>query len=280
MMQTIKKTLLILLLTAIVLCAWLTLLDIPATERIDAGVKRALISFTSARALNAVISVAQGTEIAAQPMGVGVTLTPGQLLDPINDLVEQFSSLMLIASVALGTQKVLLLIGSYWPVSVLLTIVTLVWSVLYWQEKLRPMWLSKILLLLLMVRFVIPIITLGSDMIFQHFLLEDYQVNQQALVAASSEVDALIQQSETNTPLAAEAENPSLWQQSKQNFANLMTKTHDAFDIRAHMEKLQAQAEAWTRHIINLIVIFLLQTLLIPLILVGGLYSMVIKGVD
>lgn len=279
-MQTIKKTLLILVLTAIILCAWLTLFDLPATERVDAGLKRALISFTSARALNAIISVAQGTEIAAQPMGVGVTLTPGQLLDPINDLVEQFSSLMLIASVALGTQKVLLHMGSFWPVSVLLTIITLVWSVLYWQEKSRPKWLTKLLLLLLMVRFVIPIITLGSEMIFQQFLLEDYMEHQQALVAASAEVDAFIQHSEMKTPPQAAVEDPSFWQQSKQNIANLMTKTHAALDVKAHMEKLQIAAEAWTRHIINLIVIFLLQTLLIPLILVGVLYSMVINNTD
>ncbi|MCB1944024.1 MAG: hypothetical protein KDI53_18575, partial [Candidatus Accumulibacter sp.] len=83
--------------------------------------KRALVSFATARALNAVISVAQGTEVSMQPAGMGVVLTPGQLLDPVNDLVEQFSHLMLAASVAFGVQKVLISIGAYWVISLLLT---------------------------------------------------------------------------------------------------------------------------------------------------------------
>jgi hypothetical protein len=47
------------------------------------------------RGLNAVISMAQGTELAIKPMGVGVTLTPGELLDPLNDMIEQVSSVLL-----------------------------------------------------------------------------------------------------------------------------------------------------------------------------------------
>ena len=75
--------------------------------------------------MNALISVAQGTEISAQPLGVGGTLAPGQLLDPLNDLVEQFSALMLAASIAFGIQKVLITIGAYWLISLVLTGVVL-----------------------------------------------------------------------------------------------------------------------------------------------------------
>ena len=53
----------------VVLCAWFVPLDRLATEQVDAGLKRALVSFATARALNAVISVAQGTEIAAHASG-------------------------------------------------------------------------------------------------------------------------------------------------------------------------------------------------------------------
>jgi hypothetical protein len=82
---------------------------------------------TRARALNAVISVAQGTEVSLQPLGVGVTLAPGQLLDPVNDLVEKFSDLMLMASVAFGVQKVLISMGGYWLISLLLTFAAIGW---------------------------------------------------------------------------------------------------------------------------------------------------------
>ena len=62
------------------------------------------------------ISVGRGMEVAIQPMGVGVTLAPGQLLNPINDLVENFSSLMMAACIALGAQKILIHIGGHWIV--------------------------------------------------------------------------------------------------------------------------------------------------------------------
>jgi hypothetical protein len=69
--------------------AWYRPIQDQAKAQVDAGLKRALISFASARTLNAIISVVQGTEMSVQPFGVGLTLTPGQVLDPINDLLEQ-----------------------------------------------------------------------------------------------------------------------------------------------------------------------------------------------
>ena len=94
---TFRNAVAVIAMLAVVWGAWLAPLDAPATEQVEAGLKRALISFAAARALNGVISVAQGTEVSVQPLGVGVTLAPGQLLDPINDLIEQFSNLMLLS---------------------------------------------------------------------------------------------------------------------------------------------------------------------------------------
>lgn len=83
-MAAIHRAIMPLLMLALVACAWLAPLDGPATDQVDAGLRRALISFVTARALNAAISVAQGTEISVQPVGVGATFAPGQLLDPAN----------------------------------------------------------------------------------------------------------------------------------------------------------------------------------------------------
>ena len=114
-MDIARRALLALALGALVVCSWLAPMDAPAMARVDAGLKRALVSFATARVLNAAISVAQGTEARVQPFGFGVTLAPGQVLDPVNDLVEQFSNLMLAASVVFGIQKVLIAVGGYWP---------------------------------------------------------------------------------------------------------------------------------------------------------------------
>ena len=80
-MDITRRIILAVFLAIVILCSWLSPLDAPAIRQVDAGLKRALVSFAAARTLNALISVAQGTEISALPFGVGVTLTPGQVLD-------------------------------------------------------------------------------------------------------------------------------------------------------------------------------------------------------
>lgn len=155
-MQIVRNVIVSLSLAVMIACSWLAPMDPPAMEQVDAGLKRALISFATARALNAVISVAQGTEASIQPLGFGVTLTPGQVLDPINDLVEQLSNLMLVASVVFGVEKVLISIGSYWPLSLALTVASLGWAWYYLRQPQPPALLSRLLVILLMLRFAIP----------------------------------------------------------------------------------------------------------------------------
>ena len=94
-MKSTRSVLLALCMAAIVVGSWLSPLDSPATDQVDAGLKRALISFAAARVLNGAISVVQGTQVAVQPFGLGVTLTVGQVLAPVSELVKHFSDLML-----------------------------------------------------------------------------------------------------------------------------------------------------------------------------------------
>src|ERR1035437_9472915 len=118
----LRRLSLLVFLAIVLAFAWLKPLENASTQQIDAGLKRALVSFATARALNAIISVAQGTGVAVEPAGVGVTFAPGQVLRPINELVAQFAELMLAASVAFGVMKVLITMGSYWVVSLLLSV--------------------------------------------------------------------------------------------------------------------------------------------------------------
>ncbi|MEM7294214.1 MAG: hypothetical protein AAF420_12590, partial [Pseudomonadota bacterium] len=83
-------------------------LDQRASPPIDNAFEQALLTFAVVRGINAVISVVQGTEVAIEPAGIGVVLTPGEVFDPINDLIERFSWIMLLASTSLGAQKVMI----------------------------------------------------------------------------------------------------------------------------------------------------------------------------
>ena len=71
MKHGLERPLLLVAVAIVLAFAWLKPLEIAATHQVDAGLKRALVSFATARALNAIISVAQGTEIAVEPAGVG-----------------------------------------------------------------------------------------------------------------------------------------------------------------------------------------------------------------
>lgn len=260
-MRPVRQVILLLSAVAVILAAWFAPLDLPATERVDAGLKRSLVSFASARALNAVISAVQGTEISAQPMGFGVVFTPGQVLDPVNDLVEKFSDAMLAASIAFGVQKVLIGVGGYWPVSALLTFLVVLWAGLRLLGQAQQPRLARLLLVLVLVRFAIPAVTLGTDFLFEKFLAADYAASQQAIELASGQIE------QSEPPVIAS--DTGVLDRMKNWFAE------KNFDASARLEALKQTAERITERVINLIVIFLLQTLVIPLLLLWALYAAV-----
>ena len=259
-MRPARRIGLALLVAATLVCSWTAPLDSAAVQLVDAGLKRALVSFATARALNAVISVAQGTEVSLQPLGFGVVLAPGQLLDPVNDLVEQFSNLMLAASVAFGVQKALIAIGAYWLISLALSIAALGWTWFYFRQRQAPAWLSRMLVILLMLRFAVPVVTIGTDLLFKEFLAADYEASQLAIDMTSG------QAAKATPPMPVVSVDQGILDRIKGWWSQDV-------DVKTRFENLKNAAEQATVHIIKLIVIFLLQTLVIPLLLFWVLYS-------
>ena len=256
-----------LLLALVAASSWLAPLERIADEQVDASLKRALLSFATARALNAVISAVQGTEVAVQPAGIGINFAPGQILDPINDLVEQFAQLMLVASVALGIEKVLLTMGAHWVVSSLLTATAIAWSYFYLRQRALPVWLSRLLLILLMTRFAMPLVTLGSDMLFQEFMAADYRSSQQALDGAAATIDRIGSDTSPSSAESGMIDKFKAW--ASRNI-----------DIRTHMESLKQVAEQTSERIIKLMVIFLLQTLILPVVMLWILWGLIREVFD
>jgi hypothetical protein len=289
LIDTGKRVIVLALLLLVSLASSLSMLDEPATEYVNAGMKRALTTFAIARTLNAAISLAQGTEVTAG-LGAELTLSVGQVLDPINDLVESFSNLMLMASVAFGIQKVLLAIGQYHWVKWVLMALIAVWGALYAFGKKGPRWLDQVLLLMLMVRFAIPVVAVGTDAIYTHFLQKGYQQGTSGLATATTAVDGTIatlrkQSTTTTAPIPAPTPQPptttSSWSlgglldsinQKFDALLNLAKQTAQTFDPRPYLAELKAHASQATQHIIDLIVVFLLQTLVVPILLLWALY--------
>ena len=264
-MSPLRKLLLLLALCALLAVVWWVPPDARATRQVEAGLKRALTSFAAARALDAVISVAQGTQIALEPGGVGVVLAPGQVLDPINDLVEQFSTLMLLASVSFGVQRVLIAIGSHVAVSVLVTAAALGWAALRWRGR-PPLGLTRLLLVLLLARFAVPLVVLGSDLVFQTFLSSDYAAAQRAIDGSARQID----QAGSPAPAARAPADEGHVERLKRWWSTAVDKP----DVGKRLEELRQIASGAADHIVRLIVVFLLQTLLLPLLLLWSLLGL------
>ncbi|MDP2761913.1 MAG: hypothetical protein Q8O64_16230, partial [Sideroxyarcus sp.] len=275
---------------AIVL-SWLQPLDTTAINQVDDGLKRALASYAVARTLNAVISVAQGTEVSVQ-IGVGATFTPGQVLDPVNDLVEQFGDLMLAASVAFGIMHILIKIGSFWLFSLVLTVSASAWLWMRWRNISSPEWLMKVVIVLLFARFSFPIVTVGSDLAFKQFLADDYSRSQSAIQLNSDEISTLGNDIEAKdageAAVAPPAEEEALeppkenggmlnklsnsWNSLKATAGSMKNNASEALQIKERMSKLRQSAGQLVEHVVKLIVVFILQTIIIPIVILWLLY--------
>ena len=259
-MAKLARALPLLLAIAVTLFAWVSPLERVAVAHVDAGLQRALVSFASARALNAAISVAQGTEVSVQPMGLGVNFAPGQLLDPINDVVEQFADWMMAASIAFGIQKVLIELGAYWVISLLLAAVAIGWACCHLAGLRMPSWLPRLLLVLLIVRFAVPLAALASNFAFERFLAEDYRTSQRAIESATGQVGEL------EVPLADPDDSRGLLDRMQAWWSSNS-------EIETKFEQFRVAAEQSTQHIVKVIVIFLLETLVLPILMLGALYA-------
>ena len=265
-MKTARQIALILITLVIIACTWISPMDESAKVHIDAGLKRALVSFASARALSGVLSVVQAAQLDIQPAGIGVTLSPGQLLAPANELVKHFADLMLLACVAFGIQKVLISISGYWLISIALSAVALAWAACQIRQNHAPRWLSRAFLLILMLRFAIPVAMLGTDVLSKKFLAEDYARAQAAIDTTAVEASKV--KTQEPPPNTASGWLPKLpdWVPSIP-------------EVQARYSKLKQTVEQSTEQMIMLMVVFLLQTLVLPLLLIGGLFAMAKGGI-
>ncbi len=251
------------LLVALVAIAFLGSLDSIGKNYTESGTKRALMTFGVARGLNGVISVAQGTEIAIQPAGIGVNFTPGQILDPINDLIERFSWVMLSCGVSLGIQQILLDI-TVWPgFTLLIAFACLIALWLLWRpDVLGEKWryrVYKAAAVLIIIRFAVPTVAIANEGIYQFFLAPQYESSRQEL-EKTSEAIANINR-EAQPEVMPQGPNSLL-----DNVKRLYESASYQINIDARIEKYKAAATHVSENTLNLIVVFILQTIAFPLL--------------
>lgn len=250
----------------------ITSLDRYAEREYETLFQRALITFALARTLNGAISAVQGTELALQPAGVGVTLTPGEVLDPINDLVERFSWIMLVATISLGVQQVLLDVGQWWGVRVLVALLGLAWL---WFRLRKPAGipggrpafeatLLRVFVVVLFIRFAVPVAMIANEALYELFLANRYQQSQQVVESAGADLERAVardraggQEEGAGVPAA----ETSLFE----SLGRSLSGTREALDFGRRVDEVKRRAGEVIEHLIRLSVVFVLQTGILPI---------------
>ncbi len=254
----------VLLLLAVILSS-VSSVDRVAEADHKALFQRALITFALARTLNGVISAVQGTEIALQPAGVGVTLTPGQILDPVNDLVERFSVIMLGATLSLGIQQVFLEVGQWWGVRVLVAVLGLLWLWARMVKATRPhsplgnseQTLLRVFIIVFFLRFAVPVAMIANEALYGLFLESRYQESAQVIETAGTQIEKV-----SARPLVEEPdEEASLFE----TLERALDSTRETLDIKRRVEYIKERAADVVEHMIQLSVVFILQTGILPI---------------
>jgi len=251
---------LILLVTAV---AWWPSLDAHGNATVDAAFKRALVTWAIARGLNGVLSVAQGTEVAIQPAGIGVNFTPGEILDPINDLVERFSWIMMLAASSLGVQQVLLAMSAWQGVLLALTLAAIVAIGAQWYAK-NPRWAqlaSRLFLFFVLLRFMMPGIAIANQWVYNTFLDNEYQAASEQLTLAQERISELNEEVKEERSADAEDDRSTL-----QIARDVVKSIGDSVNIDKRMDEYRVAAERISENTIRLVVVFLMQTLVFPLV--------------
>ncbi len=245
--------------------------DKVAEGYLDESLKRAAYTFAVARGINGVISVIQDTSVSVSPAGVGVDLAAGQILDPVNDLVERFSWVMLVSATSLGIQKILLAMGKYFGFDILLTISMVVLCVGVWTPKWKHLDLrmagAKLAVVAFAIRFCVPAAGVAGDGVYKLFLQETYERASHNLMSFGEDLAKSEIVSETTR---GEAEDKSLIEDARR----LYDEARRALSLRRKIEGMKQGIGEFVDHAVNLIVVFLLQTIVFPIVFLWVLVRM------
>lgn len=238
-----KKKIFITIVVLMTVCLALApFIDTLSYEEHDSALKRSIASFAIAKSLNAVISLLQGTEIGVSFVA-NATVSIGELLDPLNDMVERFSWVMLASSVALGIEKILIKLGATWILKYIFISFGGVFILSLWMEKLRILRVAfgKIFLILLLLRFIMPL-TMGiNSLIYTYNTEPTYQKAQNTLSVTTDELNSA---------------KDDLTSQDLSYFETLQKKFSDI-----------------SEDMIDLMVIFIFQTIILPLFTIWFCYK-------
>lgn len=149
--------------------AWWGFLDDKASDYVSSSLVQALSAFGLAKLFNATVSVLQSIQISVFVSSV----TIGELLDPFNDMVEDFSGVMKVAISSLIFQSILLKIIATVYFKAFVTLSGLLFGYLYWTKSRFTEVAYKVFVTAVGAKFLLVLVVLLSALVDASFLNEE-----------------------------------------------------------------------------------------------------------
>ncbi|MBN2866987.1 MAG: hypothetical protein JXK16_13345 [Thiotrichales bacterium] len=180
--------------------SWIGVFDGLAENYINDALVQSSAAFAVAKSLNGMISVLQSSTVDLS-LGVGFSVAIGEVLDPVNDMVEDYSSLMKMSIGSLVIQKLLVEIVSDGLFKVLLTLsgIALIAGFFIQQGRYINV-LVKTFVFLLFLRFLIVLIVILNSFVDRAFIAEKVNTQVQQLESVANEVKIESEKNEFSHP--------------------------------------------------------------------------------
>ena len=227
---------------------------------IDSSINKAVIAFASARGINAIISMLKSSTVNLTPAGIGASISIGQILDPVDDMVETLSNVLLLSIVSLGIQRFFLEIAPFISINLLLNICLILIIFLLIVKKLRKTVLTNLTIKLFICALIIKLI-------LPFFVFLDWSANK--LFFEQKYMDAKTTLTETNRELSTTYGAILSGEGILDGFKNFIKRENKNENW---LKNLKDNAENIINSSIKLIVLFILDTILMPLFFLWLLY--------
>ncbi|KUJ74649.1 hypothetical protein AVO42_04440 [Thiomicrospira sp. XS5] len=237
------------LIAALLTLAWLGALDHYTYDYLKGSLLNALASYGVSRSLNAVISM-----FSTSTISIGVaSLSVGELLDPLNDLIERFSELLTFATGSIAIQKVLLTIVSSNLFNVILSVFGLGLIVALFRPNQPGLGvLSKLFLLTIFLRLSLSLMLLLNLAVDHTFIEPGIQSNQQKIEHLAHDLDELNQTPQTPQAMREslaklQQQRPVLVTRLQNQQTQLITRQAQIEEQIERIEQLRQALPLWER---------------------------------
>ena len=221
------------------------LLDDYVDEYTTTSIKNAALTYATARGINGLVSMLQSSEVEAGVIVTG-SITIGELLDPLNDMIERFSTVMTWVLASLSAQKILLLLASHELFLYLVAVlgISALLLLFYGQPRAQSP-VVRLFLVAVFIRFSLGLAVALNSGVDYLFLDQQLQVN-------SAEIENF-------------QANLMRMDSSKELDEEGIRATAIAFWEGLSMDELSRKISHGIENFINLVAIYLLKTILFPL---------------